>query len=97
MNDKNVKFRYIRDDGGHPIGVVCVNTETKGLGWSFASRGTNSKGEQVRRADRFDRTIGRSIAIGRMNYGTTAKVPNDTVQNAIDEAKAWLDRDPANV
>ena len=97
MNNKNVKFRYIRDEGGHPIGVVCVNTETKRLGWSFASRGTNFQGKKTRKPDRFDRRIGRAIAFGRMDCGTTAKVPNDIVQEAIDQAKAWLNREPANV
>lgn len=90
VNDPKIKFRYIRDENGHPIGVVCVNTETKLVGWSFASRGTNSKGEKVRSPDRFDKVIGRNIAVGRMDHGTTAKVPNETVQKAIDEAKAWV-------
>lgn len=90
--DRNVKFRYIRDEGNHPVGVVCVDTETKNVGWSFASRGTNYKGQQVRKPDQFDRTIGRNIAFGRMSYGTIAKVPHETVQIAIDEAHAWLNQ-----
>lgn len=95
--DRSIKFRYIRDEGNHPVGVVCVNTNTGGIGWSFCSRGTNSKGVKVRKADRFDRAIGRNIALGRMNYGTIAKVPNAQVQEAIDQAQEWLNKRPANV
>lgn len=92
--DRNVKFRYIRDNDGHPIGVVCVNTETKSIGWSYASRGTNYKGRIVRNPDRFDKTVGRNIAVGRMNFGTVAQVPNLVVEEAINQAKDWLNHVP---
>ena len=96
MIEKNVKFRYIRENG-HPVGVVCVDTNTKAIGWSFASRGTNSRGKVVRKPDQFCRKIGRDIAYGRMCYGTVARVPNSLVQTAIDEAHAWLNEAPTHV
>ncbi len=95
MNERNVKFRYIRKDG-HPVGVVCVDTISKSVGWSYVSNGLSLRGNRVNKPDQFDRTVGRNIAFGRMCYGTVAHVPNELVQTAIDEAHAWLNRVPTN-
>lgn len=82
----NVQFRYKRDRKGRPIGVVAVDRETMDYGWSLCHK-----------ADKWDRELARTIAIGRLYSPNVEKHMDElpfSMQKTCQDAIAYVDQNP---
>ena len=61
----SVLYRYVRDENRHPVGVVCATLHDGEilLGWSEVNE---------KMGDKFDRKLGKKIALGRALNGTVS-------------------------
>lgn len=68
--------RYVKDENNQKIGVVIALERGK-IGWS-----------RCRMGDKFDKTLGIKIAIGRAKQGSKKKIPDALLRTVVDSYKA---------
>lgn len=87
MENRSIKFRYIRDSKKKTqlVGCVAVNSVTGEMGWSYCSGDLG---------DRFSKRQARGIAIDRLGKTVGGKIVPHKVLKEMQSIKEWLANKP---